>query len=192
ALAGEAGAVHVRSARLIPLTESDAAGPEQPCQLMRAGFAFIPEPASRSYFLYLDPEPTADSGFREVRASQSRSAVRLENRRMQVSLSPSRGFVSEWHLFDPDQDLLADSPDSDGTAVNPPGEWRLRVVETGPLLARVRCEHPDGRVRQLDLGAGQNWIDVSANSTGDEFCLPLRAGLWNGEVEWVSGTQTGT
>ena len=44
----------------------------------------------------------------------------------------------------------------------------------------------------FDLGAGQSWIDVSANATGDEFLLPLCAGLWSGEVEWISQTEAGT
>src|SRR5262249_54957993 len=44
ALAGETGAFNVRSARLLPLTETDEAGPEKPCQLVRGGFAFFAEP----------------------------------------------------------------------------------------------------------------------------------------------------
>jgi hypothetical protein len=179
ALAGETGAFNVRSVRLVPITESDEAGPEQPCQLTRGGFAFIPPVGQSSYFLYLDPDPIGDSGFREVRAGQSRRAVRLENRRLRLSLSPVSGFISGWQLINSERELLPAEAESDDARA----AWRLRVIETGPLLARVRCEHPDGRARQFDLGAGQPWIDVSMDSPGEELALPLREGVWSGEVE---------
>jgi hypothetical protein len=174
ALAGETGAFNVRSARLTPITESDEAGPEQPCQLMRGGFAFVPEAGPRSYFLYLDPETVGDSGFREVRAGQSRRGVWLENRWMRVSLAPATGFINGWRLLDLDRELLPEEAETEATRE----VWRLRLIETGPLLARVRCEHPDGRIRQFDLAAGQHWIDFSVNSPGEEVVLPLSEGLW--------------
>jgi hypothetical protein len=188
-LAGEAGAFNVRSARVIPLTEEDASGPEQPCQLLRSGFAFIPEAGRRSYFLYLDPEPGPDSGYREVRASQSRNGVRLENTRMRVTLSAaSPHFLSGWQLLVPPRELLVEehNPASAGEAA-----WRLRVIETGPLLARARFEHWDGRIRQFDLVAGQTWIDVSVNTSGEDVVLRLSEGLWAGGAGQVLGTDEG-
>ena len=187
ALAGERGAFNVRSARLLPLTAADEAGPERPCQLLRGGIAFLAEPGSRSYFLYLDPQPGPDSGFRETRASQSRSEVRLENRRMRLHLSPTHGFVSGWRLLEPDLELLPPVPELEGDSAPPAAEWRLRVLETGPLLARTHAEHPDGRIRQVDLGARHPWAEISVNSPWTEFLLPVRAGLWSDEAEALFG-----
>jgi glycosyl hydrolase family 20 len=206
ALAGESGAFNVRSVRLLPLTEADEAGPERPCQLLRGGVAFLTEPGSRSYFLYLDPEPGPDSPFRETRASQSRLEARLENRRMRLSLASGTACVTAWQLREPELELLPEEtadgrrqtadrqsqwlPDGIGPVELPsavsrlpsavsPREWRLRVVETGPLLARVRAEHSDGQVRQFDLGAGHSWAEISVNSAWNEFILPLRSELWS-------------
>ncbi len=173
ALAGETGAFSVRSARLMPLTEKDEAGPERPCQIARAGFVFFAEPGQQTYFLYLDPLPGEDSGFRETRASQSRAGLRLENRRMKIRLSPTDGSLNGWCLKEPELELLPDEPKRDAEVPGPTGEWRLRVLETGPLLARARAEHPDGRTRQFDLTAGQSWVEMSVNAPWSEFFLPL-------------------
>jgi hypothetical protein len=182
ALAGESGAFNVRSARLLPLTETDEAGPEQPCQLLRNGFAFVPEEGRRPYFLYLDPQPGPDSGFRETRAGQSRTALRLENRRAQVRLSPVDGTVSGWRLVEEDLEIVRPAHDRDDEESREP-VWKLRVMETGPLLARARAEHGSGHVRQFDLAAGQPWLEISTN------------GPWAGELlsfdpaTWGEGTR---
>lgn len=189
ALAGEAGAFNVRSARLVPLTETDEAGPERPCQLLRTGFAFMAEPGNRTYYLYLDPEPAGASVFRDARASQSSRSTRLENRRMRVSLSSSTGFIAAWQLDDPEVDLLAEASPSDAAPDGPPREWRLRLIETGPLLARARAEHPDGRIRQFDLGAGRSWIELSANAPEEELLFTLREELWAGMPDWCLGKE---
>jgi hypothetical protein len=190
ALAGETGAFNVRSARLLPLTETDEAGPEQPCQLVRGGFVFVAEPGSRTYFLYLDPLPGPDFGFRETRTGQSRSGVRLENRRMQLRLSPRDGLVSGWRFSETALEFLPPGPEADepeDTGRRPRGGegantqslgWRLRVLETGPLLARARADHSGGLIRQLDLLAGQVWGELSTNTPWSEFFLPTRPELW--------------
>jgi hypothetical protein len=179
ALAGESGAFNVRSARLLPLTENDQAGTELPCQLTRGGFAFIPHPGRHPYFLYLDPEPGPPSGFREVRAGQSRAAVRLENRHLRLSLSPAHGFVSGIRLLEPGLELLPPEKELEEGEEHHSSEWRLRILETGPLLGRVCAEHGDGRIRQIDLGAGQEWAEISANSPWTEFLIPDRPDLWS-------------
>lgn len=183
ALAGESGAFNVRSAQLLPLTDTDEAGTERPCQLLRGGIALLTEPGSRSYFLYLDPDPGPGSGFRETRATQSQSAARLENSRMRLSFSAAAGFAAAWQLREPELELLPEEAGGmAGPDPSPPGtgrDWRLRVVETGPLLARARIEHPDGRVRQFDLGAGHSWAEVSVNTSWTEFLLPSRSELWS-------------
>jgi hypothetical protein len=190
ALAGETGAFNVRSARLLPLTENDEAGPEQPCQLLRAGFVFVPEAGQHTYFLYLDPHPGPDSGFRETRASQSRSALRLENRRMQVRLSPADGTLSGWRLMEEELELLPDGGEAVEEGTRAPG-WKLRVLETGPLLARARAEHSSGHLRQFDLRAGQSWVELSTNGPWEEFLLPLRPGVGNAETQLLVGTDDG-
>jgi hypothetical protein len=175
ALAGEAGAFNVRSARLVTLTETDEAGEENPCQLLRGGFAFVPEPGHHTYFLYLDPEPGPEHGFRETRAGQSRAGGRLENRRMQLRISPADGRLSGWRLLEQGLELL---PEPTVKQEPPSADWRLRVLETGPLLARARAEHPDGHIRQFDVTAGQPWTEVSVNAPWTEFLLPLRPDPW--------------
>lgn len=186
ALAGETGAFNVRSARLIPLTESDEAGPEQPCQLLRAGFAFVPEAGQHTYFLYLDPQPGPDSGFRETRASQSRSALRLENRRMQVRLSPAEGALAAWRLMEEELELLPQLPEADDEETRA-AVWKLRVLETGPLLARARAEHSSGHLRQFDLAAGQSWLEFSTNGPWSDLALPLRPEIWGEETRLLIG-----
>jgi hypothetical protein len=211
ALAGEIGAFNVRSARLLPLTDTDQAGPEQPCQLLSGGIAFVTEPGSHSYFLYLDPLPGPDLGFREARASQSRSEVRLQNRWLRLSLSSTDGFLTAWQIREPELELLPAEtgegsrvssdrqdqrvPEEIGPIELPSQisrpEWRLRVLETGPLLARARAEHPEGHLRQFDLAAGQYCAEMSVNSPWNEFFLPVPAALWPAGGEALFGQAAG-
>lgn len=192
ALAGEAGAFNIRSARLLTLTETDEAGQEHPCQLVRGGFVFIAEPGKHDYFLYLDPNPGPDLGFRETRASQSRAGVRLENRLMRLRLSVSQGFISAWRLLDPQMELMPPEEELEEDAEPRRSEWRLRVLETGPLLARAHAEHQDGRIRQLDLFAGQPWAELSVNAAWSEFLLPDRPELWPEGAEALFGEEERT
>jgi hypothetical protein len=191
ALAGETGAFNVRSARLLPLTETDEAGPERPCQLTRGGFVFPAEAGDRTYFLYLDPLPGPDSGFRETRASQSRRRLRLENRQMQLQLS-AEGRLSAWRLRDCELDLLPPEPEEEEESGRTGEGWRLRVLETGPLLARAQAEHPDGRVWQFDLLAGQPWAEISFNTPWSELSLPLAPERWDADTValFQAGSQT--
>lgn len=184
-LAGETGAFHIRSARLLSLRDDDHAGDELPCQLLRGGFAFLAQPGRNSYLLYLDPLPGPASSPSETKVGQSRTGVRLENRLMAIRISAADGSLQSWLLRGKELELLRPStldhlPDQD------PGEMstsvksgtKLRVIETGPLLARLRAEEMDGRVQQYDLWAGQPWIELSSTAPWTQFTIPVGGTIW--------------
>jgi hypothetical protein len=191
ALAGDEGTFNVRRARLVRFDDAtDAIGPLVPCQLTRGGLVFIPQPGEQAYYLYLDPTSGGEEeslpreeGPAPLRARQSREGSTVEGVLLAARVDALRGVLDRWRAGGTGGEELVDAGAREAGLCQLPdlplnGPPRVRVIENGPLLVRVRAESEDGRVRQYDFLAGVPWCEFSVNAPVTLVRHALRAGLW--------------
>jgi len=202
-LAGDEGTFNVRRARLVRFDDAtDAIGPLVPCQLTRGGLVFIPQPGEQAYYLYLDPTSSGEvepllreEGPAPLRARQSREGITVEGPLLAARVDALRGVLDRWRAGGTGGEELVDASAREAGLCQLPdtplsGPPRVRVIENGPLLVRVRAESEEGRVRQYDFLAGVPWCEFSVNAPVTLVRHALAAELWqSGEALFpVDGT----
>jgi tetratricopeptide (TPR) repeat protein len=185
--AGETGAFNIRSARLALLDDDDNVIDVLPVQLTRRGFVFTPLPRAFAYHLYLDPAGVpAPPPERAVRARQSREGVRIQSTLLTMRLNEAGELVACALPGEEKRTGSRQADEADATVAAEPllqfaGQrlgtgTRVRVLEPGPLLARVHAESPDGFAVRYDCYGALPGCEVSLNVP-----VPAVTVRWGGE-----------
>jgi Glycosyl hydrolase family 20, domain 2 len=175
--AGATGAFNIRSARLALLDDDDNVKALLPVQLTRRGFVFTPLPGAAAYHLYLDPAGVASlQPERAVRARQSRHGVRIKSTFFSLRFDEAGGLTACVPAGDAGRRIgveVEEAEENERNDAEPAmlhfaGQelatgGRVRVLETGPLLARVHAESPDGFAVRYDCFGPLPVCEMSLN-----------------------------